>query len=204
MPYPHILMEILASIRVKAVELESAPRWPSGIFTANKRRLAATTVGSISSASAVIANDTSGSGSDSPRFVRRSQTLLLFLIVRHASIDDAQSLDPGSTTDQQQLVQPHTPADQVLHSAADRWGLLALVRALRSQTDDALSSGQDLGLLGMELDNPGYGLPSSSNFVTNTLGFAGAYIQNLQHHGQTMHPQHQLQSQTTIYHRVIT
>ncbi|CAG7852124.1 SubName: Full=Related to CDC36-transcription factor {ECO:0000313/EMBL:CCA70388.1} [Serendipita indica DSM 11827] len=69
--------------------------------------------------------------------------------------DDALSLAPTSTTNQQQLVQPHTPADQVLHSAADRWGLLALVRALRQQTDDVLSSGQDLGLLGMELDNPG-------------------------------------------------
>lgn len=70
--------------------------------------------------------------------------------------DNASALDPTSTTNANQLVQPHTPADQVLHSAADRWGLLALVRALRQQTDDALSSGQDLGLLGMELDNPGY------------------------------------------------
>ncbi|KAG8835031.1 hypothetical protein FRC18_001149 [Serendipita sp. 400] len=69
--------------------------------------------------------------------------------------EDAASLAPTSTTNQQQLVQPHTPADQVLHSAADRWGLLALVRALRQRTDDVLSSGQDLGLLGMELDNPG-------------------------------------------------
>ncbi|PVF95023.1 hypothetical protein CPB86DRAFT_764737 [Serendipita vermifera] len=76
-------------------------------------------------------------------------------ITGQALQDNISTLDPASTTNQQQLVQPHTPADQVLHSAADRWGLLALVRALRQQTDDSLSSGQDLGLLGMELDNPG-------------------------------------------------
>lgn len=85
--------------------------------------------------------------------------------------DDTQSLDPGSTANQNQLVQPHTPADQVLHSAADRWGLLALVRALRSQTDDALSSGQDLGLLGMELDNPGSLYPK---FATPWADYASA------------------------------
>lgn len=156
-----ILMENLASVRNKTeltgtIELESASEWPGDLHTSDKRRLPTAATDILCSAPTAIANDTGRSGSDSPRFVRRSQNPPAVLIVRHASLDDAQSLGPGSTTDQQQLVQPHTPADQVLHSAADRWGLLALVRALRSQTDDALSSGQDLGLLGMELDNPGY------------------------------------------------
>jgi hypothetical protein len=93
--HPHILIEILASIRVEAVELESAHRWPSGIYATNKWRLSAATTDSISSASTTIANDASGSGSDSPRFVRRSHTLLLFLIVRPCLYRRCTVLRPG-------------------------------------------------------------------------------------------------------------
>jgi CCR4-NOT transcription complex subunit 2 len=54
--------------------------------------------------------------------------------------------------------QTHTPAEQVLHSPADRWGLQALVRMLRNPNQEAnlLADGQDLATLGLELDNPGY------------------------------------------------
>ena len=52
--------------------------------------------------------------------------------------------------------QTHTPAEQVLHSPADRWGLQALVRILRNQEANLLADGQDLAVLGLELDNPGY------------------------------------------------
>ena len=54
---------------------------------------------------------------------------------------------------------PQTPAQQVLISAADRWGLLALIALMRnanSEPDHGLSSmGTDLGTMGLDMSYPG-------------------------------------------------
>ena len=57
------------------------------------------------------------------------------------------------------LHHPQTPAQQVLVSAADRWGLLALIALMRnanSEPDHGLSSmGTDLGTMGLDMSYPG-------------------------------------------------
>ena len=57
------------------------------------------------------------------------------------------------------LQHPQTPAQQVLISAADRWGLLALIALMRnanSEPDHGLSSmGTDLGTMGLDMNYPG-------------------------------------------------
>ena len=59
------------------------------------------------------------------------------------------------TTAAPQLQYPQTPAQQVLISAADRWGLLSLVAYMRnasSDVDHGLSSiGTDLGTMGLDM-----------------------------------------------------
>jgi CCR4-NOT transcription complex subunit 2 len=53
---------------------------------------------------------------------------------------------------------PQTPAEQVLVSPADRWGLLGLLAIIKgSNADNALLSiGTDLGTMGLDMQNPGY------------------------------------------------
>ncbi|KAF4617728.1 hypothetical protein D9613_005838 [Agrocybe pediades] len=57
------------------------------------------------------------------------------------------------------LQHPQTPAQQVLVSAADRWGLLSLIAMMRnagSDADHGLSSiGTDLGTMGLDMAFPG-------------------------------------------------
>ncbi|KAJ7599869.1 hypothetical protein C8J56DRAFT_999587 [Mycena floridula] len=78
--------------------------------------------------------------------------------------DNSNSL-PNSTGHIQQ--HPQTPAQQVLMSAADRWGLMALLAMIKnagSEMDQGLSSvGTDLGTMGLDM---GYGGSLYSTFIT--------------------------------------
>ena len=52
---------------------------------------------------------------------------------------------------------PQTPAQQVLMSPADRWGLLGLLAMIKSSDLDVglLSVGTDLGTMGLDMQAPG-------------------------------------------------
>ena len=54
---------------------------------------------------------------------------------------------------------PQTPAQQILMSAADRWGLLgllAMIKNVGSEVDGGLSSvGTDLGTMGLDVGHSG-------------------------------------------------
>ncbi|CDO72192.1 hypothetical protein BN946_scf184970.g44 [Trametes cinnabarina] len=52
---------------------------------------------------------------------------------------------------------PQTPAQQVLMSPADRWGLLGLLALIKSADPDQslLTIGTDLGTMGLDMQNPG-------------------------------------------------
>lgn len=52
---------------------------------------------------------------------------------------------------------PETPAQQVLISAADRWGLLGLIAMVKSTDPDLslLSVGTDLGTMGLDMNSQG-------------------------------------------------
>lgn len=54
-----------------------------------------------------------------------------------------------------QLQHPQTPAQQVLISAADRWGLLSLIAYMRNASSDVdhglTSIGTDLGTMGLDM-----------------------------------------------------
>lgn len=52
---------------------------------------------------------------------------------------------------------PQTPAQQVLISAADRWGLLGLIMAMKSADPESslLAMGTDLGTMGLDMTNQG-------------------------------------------------
>ena len=52
---------------------------------------------------------------------------------------------------------PQTPAQQVLMSPADRWGLLGLLALIKSGDPDQslLAIGTDLGTMGLDMQNPG-------------------------------------------------
>ncbi|KAH9480383.1 General negative regulator of transcription subunit 2 [Psilocybe cubensis] len=70
------------------------------------------------------------------------------------------SVNPTSLpTNPSRLQHPQTPAQQVLISAADRWGLLSLIAMMRNASADAdhgLSSiGTDLGTMGLDMSFPG-------------------------------------------------
>lgn len=54
---------------------------------------------------------------------------------------------------------PQTPAQQVLTSAADRWGLLGLLSTIKvADTDqNLLTIGTDLGTMGLDMQTQGYG-----------------------------------------------
>ncbi|KAJ3936053.1 MAG: NOT2 family protein [Lentinula lateritia] len=72
---------------------------------------------------------------------------------------------PNSTAHVHQ--HPQTPAQQILMSAADRWGLLGLLAMIKnagSDSDQALSSvGTDLGTMGLDM---GYAGSLYSTFIT--------------------------------------
>lgn len=53
---------------------------------------------------------------------------------------------------------PQTPAQQILMSAADRWGLLGLLAMIKNADADQnlLSIGTDLGTMGLDMQNQGY------------------------------------------------
>ncbi|KIY52419.1 hypothetical protein FISHEDRAFT_28425, partial [Fistulina hepatica ATCC 64428] len=72
------------------------------------------------------------------------------------SIPNSQSLPNGTSHDPSQQ-HPETPAQQVLVSAADRWGLLALITMVKNAIDDpdqGLSSvGTDLSLLNLDMSS---------------------------------------------------
>jgi CCR4-NOT transcription complex subunit 2 len=61
----------------------------------------------------------------------------------------------GAPTPQEPHNHPQTPAQQVLMSAADRWGLLALLALIKSaenEVDGGLTSvGTDLGTMGLDV-----------------------------------------------------
>lgn len=67
------------------------------------------------------------------------------------------SLQPNSISHSQQ--HPQTPAEQVLVSAADRWGLLGLLAMLKNagtDLDQGLNGiGTDLGTMGLDMAFPG-------------------------------------------------
>ena len=67
------------------------------------------------------------------------------------------STNTNSSTQAQ--LHPQTPAQQVLISAADRWGLLSLIshiKNLNSELDHGLSTvGADLGTMGLDMSYPG-------------------------------------------------
>ena len=52
---------------------------------------------------------------------------------------------------------PQTPAQQVLMSAADRWGLLGLLAMIKNADPDQalLSVGTDLGTMGLDMQQQG-------------------------------------------------
>lgn len=52
---------------------------------------------------------------------------------------------------------PQTPAQQVLISPADRWGLLGLLALIKSADSDSnlLSIGTDLGTMGLDMQQNG-------------------------------------------------
>ena len=53
---------------------------------------------------------------------------------------------------------PQTPAQQVLMSPADKWGLLGLLAIIKSSDLDTnlLSIGTDLGTMGLDMQTSGY------------------------------------------------
>ena len=59
------------------------------------------------------------------------------------------------TTSVPQSQHPQTPAQQVLISAADRWGLLSLIAYMRNASTDVdhglTSVGTDLGTMGLDM-----------------------------------------------------
>jgi CCR4-NOT transcription complex subunit 2 len=56
-----------------------------------------------------------------------------------------------------QATLPQTPAQQVLVSAADRWGLLGLIAMIKNENTDAqlLSVGTDLATMGLDMQHNG-------------------------------------------------
>ena len=56
---------------------------------------------------------------------------------------------------------PQTPAQQVLMSAADRWGLLGLLAMIKNADPDQalLSVGTDLGTMGLDMQQPECAFP---------------------------------------------
>lgn len=68
------------------------------------------------------------------------------------------TVPPASTSSSQATGLPQTPAQQILISPADRWGLLGLLALIKSSDPDVnlLSYGQDLGTMGMDMNAQRY------------------------------------------------
>lgn len=110
---------------------------------------------------------------------------------------------PASTaTRASQPVAPQTPAQQVLMSPADRWGLLSLLALIKNANADEslLSIGTDLGTMGLDMQNPGYVVVMFINVQLLTL-FAGISILHSSRHGPT-HLRHIRWSPTSTYRHV--
>jgi CCR4-NOT transcription complex subunit 2 len=62
---------------------------------------------------------------------------------------------------------PQTPAQQILMSAADRWGLLGLLAMIKNADPDQalLSVGTDLGTMGLDIQQQGCAFPLPSLFL---------------------------------------
>ncbi|KAH8086001.1 hypothetical protein BXZ70DRAFT_956790 [Cristinia sonorae] len=67
------------------------------------------------------------------------------------------ALHPSQASAQPASAVPQTPAQQVLMSPADKWGLLGLLALIKSPDLDTslLSVGTDLGTMGLDMQNPG-------------------------------------------------
>lgn len=65
---------------------------------------------------------------------------------------------PSATQPSATVAAPQTPAQQVLMSPADRWGLLGLLAVLKNANADEniLSIGTDLGTMGLDMQAQGY------------------------------------------------
>jgi CCR4-NOT transcription complex subunit 2 len=78
----------------------------------------------------------------------------------HASSANANHNIPSNAHNQLHATNhPQTPAQQVLMSAADRWGLLGLLAMIQNAGSDAdqglISVGTDLGTMGLDMGYPG-------------------------------------------------
>jgi CCR4-NOT transcription complex subunit 2 len=62
---------------------------------------------------------------------------------------------------------PQTPAQQILMSAADRWGLLGLLAMIKNADPDQalLLVGTDLGTMGLDMQQQGCAIPLSFSFL---------------------------------------
>lgn len=74
-------------------------------------------------------------------------------------------------------------------SPADRWGLLGLLAMIKSADLDTnlLSVGTDLGTMGLDMQTPGYGLPSLNACIDSPADGLEVCTQRSSLHGQT-HP----------------
>lgn len=97
------------------------------------------------------------------------------------------SLQPNSISHSQQ--HPQTPAEQVLVSAADRWGLLGLLAMLKNagtDLDQGLNGiGTDLGTMGLDMAFPGCVGTFVEHFRTYSETNTEIYIPRSSHHGRT-------------------
>ena len=95
---------------------------------------------------------------------------------------------------------PQTPAQQVLMSAADRWGLLGLLAMIKNADPDQalLSVGTDLGTMGLDMQQQGC---VASRFFSHSLPdwpLLGTCIRRSLHHGRIRAPRIQ-SNQISIY-----
>ena len=92
---------------------------------------------------------------------------------------------------------PQTPAQQVLMSAADRWGLLGLLAMIKSADPDQalLSVGTDLGTMGLDMQQHGCAVSLLLILLSLLLSGGsrpGTYIQRSSHRGPIRAPRIQL------------
>ncbi|KZT37338.1 hypothetical protein SISSUDRAFT_1034149 [Sistotremastrum suecicum HHB10207 ss-3] len=86
----------------------------------------------------------------------------------HQGSYGGEQLRPASTNN---TGLPQTPAQQILMSAADRWGLLGLLAMIKSSDPETalISIGSDLGTMGLDMQQPGYDLESSHSSLQRNL-----------------------------------
>jgi hypothetical protein len=93
---------------------------------------------------------------------------------------------------------PQTPAQQILMSAADRWGLLGLLAMIKNADPDQalLSVGTDLGTMGLDMQQQGCAFSFSSSLASYLRSLAGICSQHSSRLGPIRAP-HIPSSQTT-------